>query len=369
MVTNESIDDEIRKELEKIYPSDSKKSLARTISSWTSAEFGVNVLDNGGSFKIERNINQNSTPWIERVNILEDIILEHCDDSKYFVVFDELDEDYRSITESDDQVHYTNLLTSLFKASQDVVSIFSGHKNVFPIVFLRDDIYKLIKDSDKNKWIDYKIEIEWTEKKLKELLAYRISKDIPDNEEILSFTKAWNGIFSNQKIGVGSRQKKKVHSFNYISTSTQLRPRDYIRYIQVCAEETSNKKLPKIPASTLKYADRAFSNYLKDEIVDEIYPILPEIDTIFDIITNVRKWNFSVDEFTQEYNAYLSTGRLNEKNIQYVLNTLFNFSVIGNQHKSQKDVTYFKYLQTNMNFNFSENIVIHRGLFKALQIV
>ena len=45
------------------------------------------------------------------------------------------------------------------------------------------------------------------------------------------------------------------------------------------------------------------------------------------------------------------------------------FSVIGNQHKSIKNVQYFKYMQTNMTYNKEENIVIHRGLFKALRII
>ncbi|WP_193051488.1 hypothetical protein [Pseudoalteromonas undina] len=50
---------------------------------------------------------------------------------------------------------YTELLTSLFKAVQDVRSIFR-HSNVFPIVFLRDDIYDILQDPDKGKWTDYK---------------------------------------------------------------------------------------------------------------------------------------------------------------------------------------------------------------------
>lgn len=370
MVTNENIDSNIRNELEKIYPSDSKKSLSRTINIWTSAEFGANVLGNGGTLKLERDVKTNHTTWIERVNILEDIILNYNDDSKYFIVFDELDEDFREIKEENSHIAYTNLLTSLFKAAQDVISVFNNEKNIYPVVFLRDDIYSLIKDSDKNKWRDYKLEIEWNKDKLKKLLAYRISKDIPNNDEILPFEIAWNTIFSEQLIKTGNKQSKKINSYGFISNSTQLRPRDYVRFLQVCAEETSkrpNKFL--ISASTTKYADREFSNYLRDEIVDEIYPILPEIDMILQIITNIRKPIFSVDEFRIMYLEYLESGTLKEKNIDYVLNTLFNFSIIGNQHKKQVDVIYFKYLQTNMNFNKNEKIVLHRGLLKSLQII
>lgn len=371
MVENENIDNEIRTQLEKIYPSRSKKSLARTINTWVSAEFGVNVLGSGGTLKLQRDVGANDTSWIERVNLLEDIIYKYCGKSKYFIIFDELDEDYRTIKEENSHIAYTNLLTSLFKAAQDIISMFKGEKNIFPVIFLRDDIYSLIKDSDKNKWRDYKVEIEWTEKRLKELLAFRISQDMSNNDIIFPFKKAWGYIFSNERIGVGSKSKNKIDSFKYMSNSTQLRPRDYIRYIQVCAEETSNssKSNIKISAATTKFADRAFSNYLKDEIIDEIYPILPEIDTIFQIITNIRKPIFSVDEFREEYLRYLDSGTLKEKNIDFVLNTLFNFSIIGNQHKTQSKIVFFKFQQTNMNFNMTERVVLHRGLYKSLQII
>lgn len=368
MVSNENIDKALRIELEKIYPKKSADSLARTINTWTSAEFGANILGNGGSIKLGRDVRENNSNWIERVNILEDIINNYCDDSKYFIVFDELDEDYRTIKEEGSHSNYTYLLTSLFKAVQDIKYNIKA-ENIFPIVFLRDDIYSLIKDSDKNKWRDYKIDIEWNQNKLKNLLAFRISKDIPEHNNILSFNQAWDCIFTKQFIGVGTRAKKKIHSFEFITNSTQLRPRDYIRFIQVCAEETVSTHKSRINSGTTKYADRAFSNYLRDEIVDEIHPILPDIDLILQIITNIRKWNFSIEEFKVEYEKYLNSNTLKEKNIDFVLNTLFNFSIIGNQHKKQLDISYFKYQQTNMNFNKNENIIIHRGLLKSLQII
>lgn len=151
MVSNENIDSSLRVELEKIYPKNSIDSLSRTINMWTSAEFGANILGQGGTIKVGRDVRENQSNWIDRVNILEDIINAYCDGSKYFIVFDELDEDYREIKEEGSQNNYSYLLTSLFKAVQDIkynINI----ENIFPIVFLRDDIYGLIKDSDKNKW-------------------------------------------------------------------------------------------------------------------------------------------------------------------------------------------------------------------------
>lgn len=369
MVSNESIELAVRNELEKLYPKNNVKSLARTISKWTSAEFGASVLGTGGALKVARENKTNTIPWHEKVNILEDIIFEHCDNSEYYIVFDELDEDYRQIKDSQSSEQYVFLLTSLFKAVQDIKSVFiDSKKKIKPIVFLRDDIYSLIKDSDKNKWRDFKIEVEWNERKLKELLAFRITKDFNSNFRPLSFNKAWEKIFFREQIGFGNKQVKKIDSFDFIARSTHLRPRDFIRYIQACAEETIKRDFPFIKEANIKHVDRAFSNYLRDEIVDEVFPILPEIEQYLQIFANIRKWNFTLQEFTNEYKKYFEAGTIKEKNIDYVLDTLYNFSVIGNQHKHRQDVFYFKYMHTNMTFNRTENIVIHRGLFKALQL-
>lgn len=369
MTTNESIDSSIRNELSKLYPKNDVKSLARKISNWTSAEFGATVLGNGGSFKFSKENNFNPIPWIDKANILEDIILNYCDDSEYYVIFDELDEDYRQINNEKDSEQYVYLLTSLFKAVQDIKSTFlESYKKIKPVVFLRDDIYTLIKDSDKNKWRDYKIEVEWNEKKLKDLLAFRITKDFDEKIQPLIFQAAWDKIFYRESIGFGNKQEKKIHSFDFIARSTHLRPRDFIQYIQGCAEETFNKNFNFIKEGNIKFVDRAFSNYLKDEIVDEVFPVLPEIEEYIQIFANIRKWNFTLQEFSNEYNKYLKAGTIKEKNIDLVLDTLYNFSVIGNQNKHKKDIFYFKYMHTNMTFNRTENIVIHRGLFKALQL-
>lgn len=367
MVSNESIDFTLREELRKIYTPEPIRSLSRTINHWTSAEFGATVLGTGGTIKLSREKTYHGESWIEKVNALEDIILEYCDSSKYFIIFDELDEDYRGIKLGEHE-SYNYLLTSLFKAVQDIRSTFKSTKlSICPIVFLRDDIYGLIKDADKNKWRDFKIEIEWSSEKIRKLLAYRISKDAGCLHE-LTFNDAWDIIFSRNQIKLGSRRPV-LNSFDYITRSTHLRPRDFTRYIQACAEETINNNGYKISNQTIKFVDRAFSNYLKDEIVDEIYPLIPDIEEVFQVISNLRKWVFTTAEFKNEYLKYLRSKTVKEENVDYVLDTLFKFSVLGNQDKKRNELFYFKYLHTNMNLNRNENLVVHRGLFKALSII
>lgn len=370
MVENEQIDSNLRTELEKLYPRNSLKLLSRVISEWTSGEFGLSVLGNGGSIKLERTVESNSLSWIDKVNILEDIIQQYCDDSKYYIVFDELDEDYRYVNYESDNRQYINLLTSLFKAVQDVKMTFmSSHPNIMPVVFLRDDIYALVNDADKNKWSDLKLDIDWTAEKMKDLLSYRISRDTKYQGDSPNFEKTWDVVFAKNLVHYGDGQSKTMSSYEFITRSTQLRPRDYIQYIQCCCEHTIDIGENKVDEKTIKFVDRAFSNYLKNEITDEIFPLIPEIEYVFIVISNIHKQVFTYSEFEREYNKYLSNGTIHNKNVDYILDVLFNFSVLGNEDKFRKGRHYFKYLHTNMTFNKDEKLVVHRGLFKALQIL
>jgi len=369
MAKNQQIDNEARNVLEKLYPPDPIKSLSRLIDKWTTKEFGAQILGTGANIKVDKISIFNDLSWIEKTNILEDIIEQYIDNSKYYVVFDELDEDYRVFENTETQNQYIYLITSLFKAVQDIKAIFKDKKQfICPIVFLRDDIYALIKDTDKNKWGDFIVSLEWDEQKIKKMLAYRISKAMDANGAILTFNDAWNKLFFREQVYMGTRDKKRMKIFDYITLSTQLRPRDYVKYIQVCAEKTHSEGYSKVAATTVKAVDKGFSNYLRDEILDEVHAQLPDIQTILSIISQIRKWNFTIDEFKETYLSYYQKGTVKEGNVDYVLQMLFNFSVIGNRPKN-RTVSFFKYNNQEARFNFNENIIVHRGLFKALQIL
>ena len=57
----------------------------------------------------------------------------------------------------------------------------------------------------------------------------------------------------------------------------------------------------------------------------------------------------------------------NDKNAEAILKILFEHSVIGNV-PSINNQAIFKYEKNSAKFNFKENIIIHRGLYKVLQI-
>ncbi|MBD5540049.1 MAG: hypothetical protein HDR00_02475 [Lachnospiraceae bacterium] len=365
MIGNNNIDSDVVNSLKKIYQGvDSEKKLQRLVQKYTVKEFGIQIA--GSGFSVGGDVEGKDITWIDSIDILEDVILQNVDNSKYYIIFDELDEDYKDFKNQEEKENYFDLITGLFKAVQDVKATFSDEKyNIFPVVFLRSDIFNLITYSDKNKWSDSIIRIKWTEEKIKSLITHRLNvvmgtQDIP-------FQECWKILFGKFEIRVGTRKTKKISTFNYISRSTQNRPRDYIRYFQECSRLALGRHSLIFKPGIIKMADNEFSEYMKSEIVDEIYSVLPEYEEIFAILSQIRKQTFWPTEFASKYDQLVKEAVIPNRDAEKVLKILFDFSVIGNV-PSIKNQSIYKYENDSARFNFKERIIIHRGLYKALQI-
>jgi hypothetical protein len=367
MLKNESIDRDVRENLQSVY-GDDDKTLDQNVTSWTAKEFSLGFSWLG--MKIQRDTKAPVSPaaWIETVTALEQLITKHIDNSQYFIIFDELDEDYRDIIDPSQYKQYTALITSLFKAVQDIKKIFSDKAKfkILPVIFLRDDIYEIIQDSDKNKWNDFKIELSWDKEKIQKLIAFRITRAINSNtSKQLSFDQAWEKLIGKSIMRIGTGGKNQIDSFEFITRSTYLRPRDLVKYLQASAELALNGD-GLIHSTTIKKVDTAFSNYLKAELIDELFAILPDITNILDTISQIGKWNFSFQEFDEAYQEQHKRNKMSSQDVGFVLQVLFLFSVIGNQLRH--DYFLFRYQNREARLNFKARIVVHRGLFKSLQI-
>ena len=366
MLKNESVDEEIRAQLSKLY--DDNTPLGRRIGRWVGKEFGISLL--GLSIKVSKHVPDSSlNGWTEHLNYLEDLVIRFAGNGTYYVLFDELDEDYRKIVEEEQYKQYTALITSLFKAVQDIRTTCAAVNGpqLRPVIFLRDDIYELVQDADKNKWGDFKVDLNWDQEKIKQLIAFRISRALNSGcQDIFPFNQAWNMLIGVGRMSVGKGGKNKITTFEYIARSTLLRPRDFVAYLQNCAQQALDEHT-KISPDIVKRVDKAFSNYLRDELTDELFAVLPDIANIFDAISQLRKWNFAIKEFEHVYSEQVKQEFIKEKNVKFVLQVLYLFSVIGNTPRVGRYV--FRYQNREARLNFRERVVVHRGLFKSLQIL
>jgi hypothetical protein len=369
MARNEAVEQGVRETLRRAYLENQVPTLPRRINRWLDREFGSELFGSShGETAGTTEPDRRRANLIERVNKLEDILLQNLDSARYIIVFDELDEDYRNIIERQQYDQYSALITGLFKAVQDVRAVFSEQRyKLYPVVFLRDDIYEIIQDSDRTKWNDLKIALDWDVDRIKDLIAFRISRAVSLTAEIMTFDAAWHILFFRSNVRVGSG-KKSTHSFDYIARSTHLRPRDFIQYLKVCCEEElyHPEKLSRVTPVVIKKVDSAFSNYLKSELIDEIHGVLPDISSIFDVLSQLRKWSFNNKEFIDAYNRQIKRGNLKERDPSFVLQILFLFSVLGHHDNGRQH--NFRYLNKEARFNFDEQVIVHRGLLKALQL-
>lgn len=363
-----TVDLESRQELAKLFDLDISAALPSAVEKWTDIKFELKILGTGGGLHLAKRPEEKAPLELgDKVELLERYIAGKLGSHTFVILFDELDEDYKDITHKEKYQKFTELLTSLFKAVQDIRSRFRNSK-LFPVVFLRDDIYDILQDPDKNKWSDYKIELSWDRDSIKNLLAFRISRAADPHAQPLPFAKAWASIYAGGEVEYGHKQQRSMAAFDYITRSTQVRPRDYIRYLQVCADKALEQHKRSITPQIVNSEDKSFSNYLRSELEDEIHGIIPEIKKILNIFSISRKQTLSVDDFSTVHSELVRTGEVPERNTQFILEILYHFSVIGNVPK-QHNQSVFKYLNPESRLNMSEKICVHRGLFKSLQIL
>lgn len=366
MLRNHALEEPLRQQLSSLYADET--SLSRRIGRWVGKEFGISLF---GLSVISNQLPPGAPHnWTEHVDFLEDLLSQYAGNATYFVLFDELDEDYRDVIESKQHEQYTALITSLFKAVQDVRTTFSDDKRIrlYPVVFLRDDIYEIVQDSDKNRWGDFRVDLDWDTDKIKKLIAFRISRALDAQcTSILPFEDAWSRVFGSRPIGIGGRRRRLVSTFEFIGRSTLLRPRDFVSYLQNCAQHAVENE-GKVSPDIVRAVDKAFSNYLRQELIDELFAVLPDIANIFDAISQLRKWNFSIPELELAYLEQVDRGFIKQRNVKFVLQVLLLFSVIGNIIP-RGGWYVFRYQNREARLNFNERVVVHRGLFKALQIL
>jgi len=196
MATNANIESNISSELAKHFSMDVEKALARSIKKVSDVGGGFTIFGSGANATAKSITVSNDTTWQERTQILEDLIIEYVDDCEYFILFDELDEDYKDLFETKMSKQYLDLLIGLFKAVHDIRRKMRVGSRIRPVIFLRSDIYELLKDNDKNKWRDAALTLSWSEASLRDLTAFRLSRAKSFSDNLQTFDSLIDELFT-----------------------------------------------------------------------------------------------------------------------------------------------------------------------------
>jgi hypothetical protein len=313
LAENERVRSNCDFDLKKSFDFDVEGALARSVKTIPSEGYSLNLAWFGGGYQSDGEAVD--LDYVKANETMREFILSVIDDSEYYVIFDGLDEDYRDVLSPDRRDAYFELLISLFKASQVIRTEFAKTSvNIRPIIFLRDDIFDLCRDNDKNKWLDRAVTLNWDETQLRELIKFRLARAIQTTTgQTIDVSLAWDGVFSVRKTDMGSASRGSIDTFKFLTTRTFMRPRDVISYIRECAKVTLSKGNKKIDNVDIKDAGTGHSGYMRREVVDELFPVLDDVAEILGVLSRMRKSIFSRKEFNDRYREFLNQNPSNKK--------------------------------------------------------
>jgi hypothetical protein len=284
-------------------------------------------------------------------------------DDWYFVLFDELDRGYDPADSE-----YADRLIGLILASRDVFQwADDSGLDVSPTLFLRSDIYEELSFPDKNKVSDNLVEpLTWTdddegENSLKALIDQRIrviaGVDVDD---------PWTLVFDDQLMR-GTQPKHK-----HMAARTYLRPRDMIKFGNLCLERAQQADDERITNRNIADARPSYSQYVVKELDDEIHEAVPQWKRYLDLLRRVHKLRFERSEFETAFDAS-KLGRLGVTPDE-VLEVLYQFSVIGFTKAGGGgyggSAVTFRYQEPSIAFDPGAKVLrVHLGLKEALDLV
>lgn len=357
MSGNEAIDTRVRRVLQELFPDDPLKNLSRRLKTWRSLSASLNVLGIEATLEGKQDITETDSSWAERIEDMEAVITQHIDECTYVITFDELDEGFSQTAAASPDSAYAQLLTGLFKAVQDVKSVFSpkGSTHIHPVIFLRDDVYDTLRDPDKAKWSDLQVDLKWNDQRLRNLFAFRVLRARDATELVPDFDRAWQAFTDLSP-----------KHFSRLASWTFMRPRDYIAFARIAARKSLDRGLSKVNHKVYMESRAEYSRQIRAELEDEIGGSLPEVREVLDVLSSVGR-SFSAQDFDDKWKLANNRGLRSELSSSEVLNRLFAFSAIG--HPGEGNIRRcFKYLDPYARFDDALPIVIHKSLLISLRL-
>lgn len=229
-----------------------------------------------------------------------------------YLHFDELDQGLDVL----DDVK-KRMLIGLILAARDIKRSTEFRANVSPIVYLRTDIWEQVSFSDKNKITrSSTVRLKWNEETLKALVESRLVSK-------LGPTVSWADIEDGGKMR-GS-QGKLQHMF----ARTLLRPRDVIQFLnealKVARDRTEDPLV--FINDDFNACREEYSEYLKDELSDEIDPHWPNWTDGLRACSRTKTITFQKEEFLKNYLQIRAPGNPLDGNA--ALEQLYRFSIVG----------------------------------------
>lgn len=245
------------------------------------------------------------------------------------------------------------LLIGLTVASRAIRNSKLDNIKVYPVLYLRTDIWENIDFSDKNKIAEQlSYEIIWDSTNLRRLVDQRVKSKVKK-------ATGWDSIHNPEDKMRGSQPK-----WDYIIARTFLRPRDVIAYLNYALETAASREDEEdiFSKEDIYDARPQYSRYLRNELHEEISPHWPQWEEPLRACSAIATMVIKRDTFNHEYekrrgeNSFLSAN---------ALEALYGYSVVGYRRGLPSGGTEWIFSYTNPQVKFdplATQIKIHIGL-------
>src|SRR6185503_1087636 len=150
--------------------------------------------------------------------------------------------------------------------------------------------------------------------------------------------------------------------------TTRHTPRDFLQILKYIQSTCSG---PAADSASLKSGLRRYSvEYFLPEIVDELegYATGSEVKEFFQLVGSLRSRDFLAKQI---YDLLSKEGTtLTKEKVDTILRALFECSAIGNvqPRTDGRQFLTFRFRNRHATFNIKEPLILHRGLWRALNL-
>lgn len=308
----------------------------------------------------ENSSQQIEVGFLTLVDHLRQLANNFSSESQHILVVDGLDD---ILIQSDIQFgSLAALLQEISRINEDLAS-----NNVMAKIVLlcRTDIFELLPDANKNKLRrDNSVILDWYQ-----------DTSSPEESALVQLadlrTQLSNKNSSVRLVDYLPQNIDGEPTLNAMLNLTRHTPRDFVQLIS-CIQEFSKEgeklTIPQVLSGMRKYSIDYFMPEIKDELVGSASP--QEIDAIFEAISAMRSRDFkynSLREFAEKSpNSVLNTLDLNK-----ILRVLYERSAIGTVSGDNSGYSHytFKFRNRNSTLGYPDRLMLHKGIWKALNII
>lgn len=363
---NQRVPEQYRKQISDVLGADKIVDLLPAVKQWTMGGSLPTLL----SLNLSRSQEPKVLGWAEKIRITRNAIRDLVDDSEYWILLDDLDEDYEFF--EDRGASYNELMAGLFKAVISANSFFASLRSAYldgipqvrSVAVLRDDIFSGLRDNQRNSWLDHIAEAKWDFESIWKAIAYRVGPLNVSNPGDEAKLHKIIDIDDFVPAGTPGRGHKPLAFINHM---TQRRIRDAVMYVKLAAAEALRQEKSRIDGSCIKKSAVDFSSYLRREIEDEMLGVRPNINVELRVFSMIGKQSFRFAELINALEALREEIGGEVINPVTFADQLFRFGVIGNLGRRQFPLFYYD--SPNGRLNRGEAIGVHRGLLAALQVM